>query len=63
MIGCMEPTTYAALGIALAVVVILTFVVQILMGRIHGIVTRSTIIIGAAVVILATATGVLALIG
>jgi hypothetical protein len=63
MIGCMEPTTYAALGITLAVVVILTFVVQILMGRIHGIVLRSTIIIGAAVVILAVTTGVLALIG
>jgi hypothetical protein len=63
MIGGMEPTTYAALGITLAVVVILTFVVQILMGRIHGIVLRSTIIIGAAVVILAVTTGVLALIG
>lgn len=62
MIGCME-WTYTGLGIALAVVVILTFVVQILMGRIHGFVTRSTIIMSAAVVVLAVATGVFALIG
>lgn len=62
MIGCME-WMYTGLGIALAVAVILTFVVQILMGRIHGFVTRSTIIMSSTVVVLAIATGVLALIG
>lgn len=62
MIGCME-WTYTVLGVALAAVVILTFVVQILMGRIHGYVTRSTVIIGGAVVVLAVATGILALVG
>jgi hypothetical protein len=55
--------TYTGLGVTLAVVVILAFVVQILMGRIHGFVTRSTIIMSVAVVVLAVATGVIALIG
>lgn len=50
-------------GVALAAVVIVTFVVQILMGRTEGFVVRSMVIIGAAVVVLAAATGILTLAG
>jgi hypothetical protein len=48
-------------AVALAAVVVLNFVVQLAIGRTEGFVTRSMIVIGGAVVVLALGTGVGAL--
>ena len=54
---------YGWFAVALAAVVIITFLVQILLGRIRGFVTRSMIVISAAVVLLALGTGIVAIVG
>ena len=51
------------IGIALAAVVIVTFVIQLGIQRKEGFVVRAMASIGVSVVILAVASGVIALIG
>ena len=64
-IGVFVPTDEAIrwMPIAMAVAVLLTFVVQIVFVQQHGLVDRVMLSIGGAILILAVATGILRIVG